>query len=259
MKYMKQFAPVVALATLLAFGPAASASTATAGENDAKIQAKVVQKLQDKSEFKNVHSTVENGVVTLTGTVDTFKHKLDAQKQARKSDKQVQDVRDLIQVAAPSVSDAELQKNLSRKLAYDRVGYNDNAFNVVTLGVKDGVVTLGGEVADYPAYSDALSIVQNAKGVTNVVNNLKVAPASTYDDGLRFRLFRAIYGDSVLSKYGMDPAKPIRILVNNGHVALYGKVDSQMDANIAGIRAKGVFGGFTVENHLTTGNSDVVD
>lgn len=257
MKYMKQFAPVVALATLLAFGPAALARTAT--ENDAQIQAQVVQKLQQKSEFKNVQSMVENGVVTLSGTVDTFKQKLDAEKQARKSDKQVQGVRDLIQVAAPSVADAELQKKLSRKLAYDRVGYNDNAFNVITLGVNDGVVTLGGEVADYPSYNSALGIVQNTKGVKDVVNNMKVAPTSPFDDNLRFRLFRAIYGDSVLSKYVMDPAKPIRILVNNGHIGLYGKVDSQMDVNIAGIRAKGVFGGFTVENHLTTGTTDVVD
>jgi osmotically-inducible protein OsmY len=257
MKLTKQFAPVVALATLLAFAPVASARTAT--ENDAQIQAKVVQKLQKKSEFNSVRSTVENGVVTLTGTVDTFKQKLDAEKQARKSDKQVQDVRDLIQVAAPSVSDAELQKKLAGKLAYDRVGYTDNAFNVITLGVNNGVVTLGGEVASYPAYNSALDIVQNTNGVKNVVNNLKVAPTSSYDDNLRFRLFRAIYGDTVLSKYVMDPAKPIRILVNNGHVALYGKVNNQMDVNIAGIRAKGVFGGFTVENHLTTGSTDVVD
>jgi hyperosmotically inducible protein len=257
MKYTKQFAAVVALATMLAFGPAASARTAT--ENDTQIQAQVVKKLQQKSEFKNVQSTVENGVVTLTGTVDTFKHKLDAGKQARKSDKQVQNVRDLIEVAAPSVSDAELQQKLARKLAYDRIGYTDNAFNVITLAVNHGVATLGGEVADYPSYNSALSTVQNAKGVKDVVNNMKVAPTSGFDDNLRFRLFRAIYGDSVLSKYWMDPAKPIRILVHNGHVGLYGKVDNQMDVNIAGIRAKGVFGGFSVENHLTTANSDVVD
>jgi hyperosmotically inducible periplasmic protein len=258
MKYTRQFAVVVALATLLAVGPAALASTATAGENDAKIQSQVVQKLQQKSEFKDVQSAVENGVVTLTGSVDTFKHKLDAEKLARKSDKQVQNVRDLIEVSAPGVSDAQLQKKLNTSLAYDRVGYRDNAFNVITLGVKDGVVTLGGEVADYPSYNDALGIVQNTKGVKDVVNNMKVAPASGFDDNLRVRLFRAIYGDSVLSRYGSDPAKPIRILVDNGHIALYGKVDRQMDVNIAGIRAKGVFGGFSVDNHLTTGSTDVV-
>jgi len=258
MKSVKQTASIVALATLLAIGPAALASTATAGRYDAQIQAQVVQQLQKKTEFKNVQSTVEQGIVTLTGSVETYKQKLDAEKQARKSDKQVQGVRDLIDVAAPSVTDAELQKKLSRTLAYDRVGYRDNAFNVITLDVKDGVVTLGGEVADYPSYNDAVSIVQNAKGVKDLVNNMKVAPTSGFDDNLRVRLFRAIYGDSVLSKYRIDPAKPIRILVSNGHIGLYGQVDSQMDVNIAGIRAKGVFGGFSVENHLTTAPTDVV-
>ncbi len=258
MKYTKQFAAVVALATALAVGPAASASNAKTGDNDARIQAQVSQKLQ-KSEFKNVQSTVNDGVVTLTGTVDTYKQKLEAEKRARKSDQRVQDVRDLIQVAAPDVTDAALQKKLSRSLAYDRVGYGETPFNVITVGVNNGVVTLGGEVADYPSYNSAIATVQNTKGVKDVVNNLKVAPASTYDDNLRVRLFRAIYGDSVLSKYGMDPAKPIRILVNKGHIGLYGKVDNQADVNIAGIRASGVFGGFSVENHLTTGNTDVVD
>lgn len=258
MKYSKQFAAVVALATLLAIGPAALASTATGGENDTQIQAQVVQKLQQKSEFKNVQSTVQNRVVTLTGSVETFKQKIDAEKLARKSDKQVQDVRDLIEVATASVPDAQLQRKLATSLAYDRVGYHDNAFNVITLDVSNGVVTLGGEVADYPSYNDAVGIVQNAKGVKEVVNNMKVAPASGFDDSLRLRLFRAIYGDSVLSKYWNDPAKPIRILVDNGHIALYGKVDNQMDVNIAGIRAKGVFGGFSVDNHLTTGPTDVV-
>lgn len=258
MKRLKQEAAVVALAGLLAIGPAAMASTATAGANDTKIQSELVQKLQQKSEFKNVRSTVENGTITLTGSVDSYRQKLDAEKLARKSGKEGKEVRDLIEVGGPAVPDAELQKKLSRTLAYDRVGYGETAFNVIMLNVKNGVVTLGGEVADYPSYNDALAIVQNAKGVKGVVSTLKVAPTSPMDDGLRLRLFRAIYGDSVLSRYAADPAKPIRILVNNGHIGLYGKVDRQMDVNIAGIRANQVFGGFSVENHLTTGDTDVV-
>jgi osmotically-inducible protein OsmY len=255
MKNLKQHATVVVLASLLAIGPAALASSTGANQQDAQIQARVAQKLQDKSEFKNVQAQVENGSVTLTGTVETYKQKLDAEKLARKSSKQV---RDLIEVSS-SVPDAQLRQKLAKELAYDRVGYGDNPFNVITLAVNNGVVTLGGEVADSWSYDDALAIAQNAKGVKNVVNNLKVAPVSNYDDNLRVRLFRAIYGDPVLSKYAIDPAKPIRILVDNGHVGLYGTVDTQAEANIAGIRANGVFGGFSVENHLTTRSSDVVD
>jgi osmotically-inducible protein OsmY len=246
--------PVVVLAALLTLAPLAQASTTAAGRYDSQIQASVTQKLDNKPEFKNVQSTVESGIITLTGTVDSYKHKLDAEKQARKSDKQVKGVRDLLEVAGPAVSDAELQKKLTRKITYDRVGYDDVAFNAVTVSVKDGVVTLGGVTADYPSYNEAVSIAQNFKGVKDVVNNIQVLPTSGYDDNLRFRLYRAIYRDNVLSKYALDPARPIRIIVDRGKVGLYGQVDSTMDKTIAGIRAQQVFGGFSVENHLSLPN-----
>jgi osmotically-inducible protein OsmY len=247
---------VVALAALLSLAPFAQASTTT-GRYDSKIQASVVDKLDDKSDFNNVRSSVQDGIVTLMGTVDTYKQKLDAEKRARKSDKLLKGVRNLIEVTGDNVSDAELQKKLSKKIAYDRIGYNDVAFNAITVHVNDGVVTLGGVTADYPAYNDALAIVQNYKGVKDVVNDMQVLPTSQYDNSLRVRLYRALYGDSVLSRYAIDPARPIRIIVNNGHVGLYGQVESTMDRNIAGIRAQGVFGGFSVENHLTLPNQAV--
>jgi len=246
--------PVVALAALLTLAPIAQASTTPAGRYDSQIQASVTQKLDNKSDFKSVRSTVEDGIITLTGTVDSYKLKLDAEKQARKSDKQVKGVRNLIEVAGPSVSDAELQKKLTSKISHDRIGYNDVAFNAVSVDVKDGVVTLGGFAADYPAFNDAVGIAQNQKGVKDVVNNIRVLPTSGFDDNLRVRLYRAIYFDNVLSKYAMDPVHPIRIVVSNGNVALYGQVDSTMDRNIAGMRARQVFGGFSVENNLTLPN-----
>jgi osmotically-inducible protein OsmY len=44
--------------------------------------------------------------------------------------------------------------------------------------------------------------------------------------------------------------KSIRIIVDNGHVTLMGVVDNQTDKNIAGIRANGVPGIFSVDNQL---------
>jgi len=38
-------------------------------------------------------------------------------------------------------------------------------------------------------------------------------------------------------------------------VTLYGSVDSTMDKNIAGLRANGVFGAFSVENKLQVAKS----
>ena len=51
-------------------------------------------------------------------------------------------MRNDITVAGPNISDAQLQKSLSEKLSYDRVGYG-NVFDAITLQVQNGVVTLG--------------------------------------------------------------------------------------------------------------------
>ena len=61
---------------------------------------------------------------------------------------------------------------------------------------------------------------------------------------------RAIYGYPSLNKYAIDPAKPIRISVQNGHVALYGMVDSRPTKTRPYIRANGVPGVFSVKNYL---------
>jgi osmotically-inducible protein OsmY len=245
------FLPVVTLAALMTLGPLAQATTMAVGRYDSQIQSRLAEKLAKDKDFRNVQSTVEDGIVTLTGTVENYKDKLDAGNQARKADHS-QGVRNLIEVAGPSVTDAELQQKLAKKLRYDRVGYNDVAFNAITVKVNNGVVTLGGAAVDYPALNDAVSIVQNTAGVKDVVNGIRLLPMIEND--LRFRVYRAIYRDNVLSKYAMDPARPIRIIVDGGNIGLYGQVDSQMDKTIAGMRAREVFGGFSVENHLTLPN-----
>src|SRR5271167_1717167 len=128
-------------ATLVA--QTASAPSAPAARYDIKIQAAVAQKLASKSQFRDVKSNVEDGIVTLTGTVDLYQRKLDAAKLARKTGN-VQGVRDLITVAGPSVSDEQLDKKLSEKLRYVRSGY-DSTFDYFALGVKDGVVKIEGQ------------------------------------------------------------------------------------------------------------------
>jgi len=148
------------------------------------------------------------------------------------------------------VSDGQLQQKLAKKLAYDRVGYYDNAFNYLALSVKDGVVTINGDTVTDVAKDSALAIVTRTPGVKDIVSQVKVLPVSMFDDSIRVLTARAIYRDSVLGRYATDPVHPIRIVVDNGHVTLYGTVESAMDKNIAGIRASSVPGAFSVENKL---------
>jgi osmotically-inducible protein OsmY len=130
------------------------------------------------------------------------------------------------------------------------VGYGTTPFNSLTIGVQNGVVTLGGPVYGPPDKDSALSLVANTPGVKDIVDNIEVAPVSPMDDRLRLELARAIYGAPTLQKYAMDPAKPIRITVVNGNVTLSGVVDSKMDHDVAGIRANSVPGVFKVTNDL---------
>lgn len=229
------------------------AETGAAARYDNQVQNTVTQKLASKKQFSNVKANVEDGIVTLTGTVDLYQRKLDAAKLARKTSN-VQGVRNLIVVAGPNVPDAQLEQKLATKLTYVREGY-DSTFDYFALGVKDGVVTVEGQDRTGVGRDEALAEIANMPGVKDVIENISIAPTSIYDDGLRLRALRAIYSDPVLSKYAMDPARPIRIIVDNGHVTLYGEVNSAMDKQVAGIRAGQLFGAFSVENKLVVAKS----
>ncbi len=229
------------------------ADTGAASRYDNQVQTAVTHKLDAKKQFRDVKASVEDGIVTLTGSVDLYQRKLDAAKLARKA-AHVQGVRNLITVGGPDVPDAQLEQKLATKLRYVRVGY-DNAFDYFALGVKDGVVTVEGQDRTGVGRDEALAEIANMPGVKDVIENISIAPVSTFDDGVRLRALQAIYRDPVLSKYAMDPAHPIRIIVANGHVTLYGSVDNAMDKNIAGIRANQIFGAFTVDNKLVVDKS----
>jgi hyperosmotically inducible periplasmic protein len=239
------------LAGLVAVGLLSTALMAdtAASRYDSQIETKVTQKLAAKNQFRDVKANVEDGIVTLTGTVDLYQRKLDAAKTARKATPNVAGVRNLITVAGPNVPDAQLAQKLGTKMAYVREGY-DSTFDYFEVSVKDSVVTVEGADRTGVGLDEAMSDIANMPGVKDVINNIKVEPVSNFDDGLRLRALQVIYRDSVLNKYAMDPARPIRIIVENGHVTLYGTVENAMDKNIAGIRAGSIPGAFSVENKL---------
>ena len=123
-------------------------------------------------------------------------------------------------------------------------------FDNIEYRVDGGTVTLYGAVTRPVLKSDAENVVKHIEGVERVDNNIEVLPPSPMDDKLRLALFRAIYGYPALEKYALGVQKPIRIIVKNGHVTLEGVVDNETDKNLAGMRANGVPGIFSVTNNL---------
>src|SRR5450755_1735728 len=73
------------------------AAQTTSARYDSDIQTRVTQQLTKQKNFRNLQATTEDGIVTLSGTVDLYQQKLDAAKKIRKLDK-VQGVRNLVAV-----------------------------------------------------------------------------------------------------------------------------------------------------------------
>ena len=192
------------------------------------------------------------------------------------------------QTAAPAPNVAEIETDVRKELA--GLPYY-GVFDLLTFQVSDrGVVTLGGYVVNGSLKGDAEYELKKVKGVTEVANNIEIAPASISDDEVRSAVYRAIYRDSFLSRYGtpadvLGASRPrfsgwgrgfrgwgafgqprwtsgpffglepvgdyaIHILVKNGKVTLAGVVDNAQDRDVAGIKANGVSGAFSVTNDL---------
>jgi len=247
---ISRWSAALSLAAALSFGWLASACAQVSGANDSQIQAEVTKAL-NKKQFSGVQASVKDGVVDLTGSVKVFANKEDADKRIHRI-KDVAAVRNDIEVAEtdPPISDQELQNKLAKKIAYDRVGYGTTAFNAIGVSVQNGVVTLSGTAYGPVDASSAVADAAYMPGVKDVVDEISVDPVSPMDDRIRMQVYRAVYGFAMLNRYAIDPAKPIRISVQNGHVTLFGVVDSQGDKNAAGIRANGVPGVFSVQNDL---------
>jgi len=148
---------------------------------------------------------------------------------------------------ASAKAQERLQKEVRHELVmlpflgvFDNLAFKVNGYNV----------TLLGQVTRPTLKTDAERVVKRIEGVESVDNQIEVLPVSPNDDRLRRRLYRAIYGYPSLQKYDMPVIKPIRIIVKNGNVTLEGVVDSEMDKNVANIRARGVSGSFSVTNNL---------
>lgn len=128
-------------------------------------------------------------------------------------------------------------------------------FDYIAYKVTGPTVTLLGQVVRPTLKSDAENVVKKIEGVEKVDNQIEVLPPSPMDDRLRIQLFKAIYQEPALQKYELGVQKPIRIIVKNGRVTLEGVVDNETDKNLAGLRANGVSGIFSVTNNLQVSKS----
>jgi hyperosmotically inducible protein len=156
-----------------------------------------------------------------------------------------------------SASPARAQEDRRDVQLADKVASAINRYTRYTVfddigGVVDhGVVTLTGKVTMPYKRDDIAKIVARIDGVNTVNNQIGVLPVSIFDDQLRSRIARSIYGSSAFWPYASMVNPPIHIIVENGRVTLTGVVNSQVDKILAQSLATGR-GELAVTNALRT-------
>lgn len=125
-------------------------------------------------------------------------------------------------------------------------------FDSVNAEIGDGgAVLLTGKVTMPYKATDIARRVEKLAGVTKVVNRIETLPASQFDDELRIRIARAIYGSPGFYMYANQVNPPIHVIVEHGRVTLEGVVMNEMDRIIARAAASH-FLAFDVKNELRT-------
>jgi hyperosmotically inducible protein len=116
-------------------------------------------------------------------------------------------------------------------------------FDNLSYRVDGSTVTLMGQVTRPTLKSDAENVVKAIEGVERVNNQIEVLPLSPMDDRIRMAEYRAIFSQPGLDRYAMQAVPPIHIIVAN-----------EADKNMAGVKANGVAGVFSVTNNLRVEN-----
>ncbi len=136
--------------------------------------------------------------------------------------------------AAYAATDSDISKQIVHEI---RMYANYSIWDNVVISVHDANVQVTGVVSQPFKKDDISRLVNKVSGVASVDNELRVLPLSPFDDELRIRVARAIYGFPALSRYAADPLAPIHIIVEDGKVTLEGVVSTEMDKQLAGMRA----------------------
>jgi osmotically-inducible protein OsmY len=188
--------------------------------SDLRIQQDVIRELawDSRVDAAGIGVTVEQGVVTLTGTVGSYARKIAAQEAAHRAPG-VLDVANDIVVRIPGEmtrSDAEIAQALRRSLEWDALIPDERILSTVS----NGWVTLDGTLDDLRQRGDAEGAARRLAGVRGVSNNIAVRGPRVETEQIRLML------QQVLERRAGREAERIHIAVRNGCVILAGQVRS---------------------------------
>ena len=229
---------------LLIGGVAVSQETAQGAYDD--LARRVEQEIRDekKVRIEDLKVLHNNGTIYLQGIANAFGSHYLAEKEALKVDG-VNNVVNDIEVKAADVSNTEIEGEAIRKI---RSHLKGSPFDLISIRVNNGFITLTGNVRDRTLVSDAMESVMWIKGVRGVENRIEYASISAGDERLRQAIHRRLYREFPQHFVGADPS--IFILVNSGRVRLVGFVESNVTREKIGVLVRSFPGVLSVENEL---------
>ncbi len=215
-------------------------STASITGTDVRLRSSVVRELDWDPEVDAgaIGVTTKDGVVTLTGFIDTYAGKLAAERVV----KRVRGVRavanDIVVRLMVDRTDADIAQD-----AVKAVALVPALTDVVQVVVHRGRITLTGTVEWLFQAQQAADAVRHIRGVVGVLNHITVAKRSGHRDVQR-RIMHALHVSTDID------ARQIAVTVHDDVITLKGTVHSWMQREVAERAAASAPGITRVQNDI---------
>lgn len=211
-------------------------------DSDKELQAAVMRELEWDPAVDAAHIGViaKDGAVTLTGYVSSYSEKIAAVRAAERV-YGVKAVADEIEVRLPG-SDVRDDSAIAEAVAHN-LRWNNLIPDTVEAEVRNGIVTLRGEVEWSYQRAAAERAVRDVKGVVGVSNLITVKRAVKASD-IEQRITDALRRSATLD------ARQIWVTTSNGTVHLHGHVHSLHEKRVAENAAASAPGVTNVDNQL---------
>ncbi len=212
-------------------------------KTDSELKNDVLAELEYEPSVKvtDLGILVHEGTVTLTGHTNSFNGKSEAVRAVQRI-AGVRAIADEIEVKLPN-SVSHTDEDIAT-IAAKQLDWSTTVPGAVSVTVRNGIITLEGEVEWWYMKNAATNVVHHLTGVKGVINLIAIKPKLSSTE-VKTEIRSAFERNALLD------ANDIEVKTSGNTVTLYGKVRNYAELDEAERVAWAAPGVLAVENHLT--------